>query len=181
MKKWILLFSMFCLISSCKILEEKKAVEKTKKEFYEHTVINNRLVSDSIDLCSEKFKIKIELIIAVSYYESKFDIKAINLKNPNGSKDIGVMQLSEKYFPHLSIEELYDVEVNIFNGCRLLYELLLYFDQNEIKAIAAYNCGKWTVENSKIPQKTLDYVNNVLKMSYELQMKYENYKNENNL
>ena len=150
----------------------------TKLQFYEEETVKNNLIINSVDLCCKKFNLKPELIVSIIFHESKFDVEATNTSNDNGTVDHGLMQLNSGTFPYLTIDQLYDIETNIFNGSKLLSELLNYYKGNELKAVSAYNCGKWRVNNEQILNKTLEYTNKVLKYSYKLELAYEKYLNK---
>lgn len=151
-------------------------IQKQKKEFY-YKIVKNNLIVDSIFLCAERFQIEPELIIALAYYESKFDAKAIHV-NTNGTYDCSVMQLNSNTFRDLSIDAMFDIECNIFNGSKHLKDLLDIFDNNELLALAAYNAGENRVQIEKIPTKTLEYVFRILKYKENLKMDYINFQNK---
>jgi soluble lytic murein transglycosylase-like protein len=169
------LIMLLCiLLISCDMLTvlftEEKPV-KTKNEYY-NTKINNQLIVESVFLCSRQFNISPDLIMGIIRRESNFDENAINTSNQDGSKDQGIMQLNSNTFRDLTDQELYDIECNIFNGSRLLAELLEEFDGKELLAVSAYNAGSWAVKNNCLKLKTLKYTNDVLQYKAEYEKEY---------
>jgi soluble lytic murein transglycosylase-like protein len=167
----ILLFiSFLTIINSCFTTKGDKK-ELSKIEFY-YITINNKMVVDTVFLCSRVFSLSPDLIFAIAKTESRFNPKAINY-NENGSIDKGVMQLNSYSFPHLSDKELYDIEYNIIIGSKHFAELMKEFDGNQLLSICAYNCGSWTVKNNKVPTKTLVYANKVMNNKMKFEFQYE--------
>ena len=86
-----------------------------------------------------------------------------NAVSPKGA--IGVMQLMPATAKALSADP-HDTEQNIDAGTRLLRDLLIKYDGDVVKALAAYNAGPGAVAkyNGLPPyRETQDYVNKVIK------------------
>jgi soluble lytic murein transglycosylase-like protein len=86
-----------------------------------------------------------------------------NAVSPKGA--IGVMQLMPATAKALSADP-HDTEQNIDAGTRLLRDLLVKYDGDVVKALAAYNAGPGAVAryNGLPPyRETQDYVNKVIK------------------
>jgi soluble lytic murein transglycosylase-like protein len=99
------------------------------------------------------------LVESVAKVESAFQQSAIS---PKGA--IGVMQLMPETAKNLGADP-HDVEQNIDAGTRLLRELLLKYNGDVVKALAAYNAGSNAVEKfGGLPpyQETREYVNKVI-------------------
>lgn len=47
-------------------------------------------------MCDEN-EISYELVLAVMYLESRFDVEAVNYANSNGTRDYGLMQINSRY------------------------------------------------------------------------------------
>ena len=96
---------------------------------------------------------------SVARVESALRPDAISVKGA-----IGVMQLMPKTARDLGADP-HNVEQNIDAGARLLRELLLKYDGDVVKALAAYNAGPQAVERyGGLPpyQETREYVNRVI-------------------
>jgi soluble lytic murein transglycosylase-like protein len=99
-------------------------------------------------------------VASVAKAESAMKQNAIS---PKGA--IGVMQLMPATAKALSADP-HDTEQNIDAGTRLLRELLVKYDGDVVKALAAYNAGPGAVAryNGLPPyRETQDYVNKVIK------------------
>jgi soluble lytic murein transglycosylase-like protein len=101
-----------------------------------------------------------KFVQSVAKAESGFDPKAVS---PKGA--IGVMQLMPDTARALGADPN-DPEQNIDAGTRLLRELLLKYDGDVAKALAAYNAGEGAVDRYQgIPpySETQHYVNKVVR------------------
>lgn len=85
-----------------------------------------------------------------------------NVVSPKGA--IGVMQLMPDTAKSLGADP-HDLEQNIDAGTRLLRELLVKYDGDVVKALAAYNAGEGAVDRYRgLPpyNETRQYVNKVI-------------------
>jgi soluble lytic murein transglycosylase-like protein len=157
-------------IISAPVFNNEKQEYHFNKHLYYYMVIQDKLIVDNVMINARVRNIPESLIFAIIRRESLFDPTAINRKNDNGTIDYSVMQLNSQTFAHLSERELMNVSCNIYNGCQHLEHLHKVYEGNLVKIIMAYNCGAWTVDKGKIPQRTLDYLNDVLKykMFYDI-------------
>lgn len=126
--------------------------------FYTHVTGDEyiaRIIVDNAD----KNNIPLSLAFALAWEESHYQQKAVN-KNAS-SIDRGLYQLNNKAFPKLTEEEFFNPETNARYGlAHLCYCLDL--SGNEVTALAMYNAGTTKVRNDKTPQKTLNYVSDIL-------------------
>lgn len=100
-----------------------------------------------------------EFVASVARVESGFQVKAVS---PKGA--IGVMQLMPATAKAMGADP-HDVGQNIDAGARLLRELLLKYDGDVVKALAAYNAGTGAVARYQgLPpfDETRRYVNKVI-------------------
>jgi soluble lytic murein transglycosylase-like protein len=99
-------------------------------------------------------------VASVAKAESAMKQSAVS---PKGA--IGVMQLMPATAKALDADP-HDTEQNIDAGTRLLRELLIKYDGDVVKALAAYNAGPGAVDkyNGLPPyRETQDYVNKVIR------------------
>jgi hypothetical protein len=99
-------------------------------------------------------------VASVARAESAMNQRALS---PKGA--IGVMQLMPATAKALDADP-HDTEQNIDAGTRLLKELLIKYDGDVVKALAAYNAGPGAVAkyNGLPPyRETQDYVNKVIR------------------
>jgi soluble lytic murein transglycosylase-like protein len=99
-------------------------------------------------------------VASVARAESAMKQSAVS---PKGA--IGVMQLMPATAKSLDADP-HDTEQNIDAGTRLLRELLVKYDGDVVKALAAYNAGPGAVDkyNGLPPyRETQDYVNKVIR------------------
>lgn len=99
-------------------------------------------------------------VASVAKAESAMNQRAVS---PKGA--IGVMQLMPGTAKALDADP-HDTEQNIDAGTRLLRELLIKYDGDVVKALAAYNAGPGAVAkyNGLPPyRETQDYVNKVIR------------------
>jgi soluble lytic murein transglycosylase-like protein len=76
--------------------------------------------------------------------------------NPNGSRDLGVMQLNDAWFTG----EWWDPETNIRAGCELIKELMSKPSMNYWLVCIAYNCGYGRLLE-RPPDVSIEYANRV--------------------
>lgn len=108
-----------------------------------------------------------EFVHSVARAESAYQPNAISNKGA-----IGVMQLMPGTAAALEADP-HDPEQNIEAGARYLRELLLRYDGDSVKALAAYNAGPGAVDRYNGPppyRETITYVDRVLR-NYSKQLK----------
>jgi len=100
-----------------------------------------------------------EFVHSVAKVESGFEPRAVS---PRGA--VGVMQLMPETARSLGADPT-DPEQNIDAGTRLLRELLLKYNGDVVRALAAYNAGPGAVDKYQgLPpfDETRQYVNKVI-------------------
>jgi soluble lytic murein transglycosylase-like protein len=97
----------------------------------------HKLVSDA----STRHSIDPDLIASVIHAESNFNP---NARSPKGAQ--GLMQLMPGTASRLGVSDAFQPGENIDAGTRYLRQLLLRYDDDMVKALAAYNAGPERVE-----------------------------------
>jgi soluble lytic murein transglycosylase-like protein len=148
------------------IQRERESFEKVLEEV--SSVKNTTNIPALVEKASLKYGIPKEILMAIISVESGFNPRAYN-KNKDGTEDRGLMQVN--YQHNLSLmkeygitdpEQLYDPELNIEIGARILYENYKRFG-NWVMAIKAYNGLK---------ADNWDYVRKVLSKVSEFRRSY---------
>jgi soluble lytic murein transglycosylase-like protein len=121
-----------------------------------------------VEKASLKYGIPKEILMAIISVESGFNPRAYN-KNKDGTEDRGLMQVNYQHnlglmkeYGITDPEQLYNPELNIEVGARILYENYKRFG-NWVMAIKAYNGLK---------ADNWDYVRRVLNKASELRYSY---------
>jgi soluble lytic murein transglycosylase-like protein len=94
-----------------------------------------------IDAVSEHYKMDTHLIRAIVHTESSFKHRAVS---PKGA--IGMMQLMPGTAKRFKVADPHDPIYNVIGGVQYMKWLLLHFNGDHVKAIAAYNAGEGAVE-----------------------------------
>lgn len=119
-----------------------------------------------IQMCKE-LEVDADLAIAILMQENpKIDLDATN-RNKNGTMDLGLWQLNDKYL-YTTFSELFwqfeDVELNAFDWKHNTFIALhqIQWLQSRLKVfddiVMAYNCGIGAVMNRTIPESTKVYL-----------------------
>jgi soluble lytic murein transglycosylase-like protein len=119
---------------------------------------------------ASSLEIPLALIYSLIQKESNWNPRAVSPKNPNGSRDYGLMQLSSSNFDRFEIKykprqsytsrNIYD---NVEAGASYLKEMYDTFGSWNA-AVAAYNCGPNRYKTGKIPESTKRYVDDIFSM-----------------
>lgn len=96
---------------------------------------------DVVGSASHRYHLDPDLVNSVIRAESGFNPKAVSRK---GAK--GLMQLEPQTAAHLGVTDPFDPGANVDGGTRYLRELLVRYNFDLIKALAAYNAGPGRVE-----------------------------------
>ena len=94
-----------------------------------------------VSAASDKHQIDPDLITSVIHAESGFNSRAVS---PRGAQ--GLMQLMPETAARLGVSNAFDPSANVDAGTKYLRELLLHYNGNVVKALAAYNAGPQRVQ-----------------------------------
>ena len=118
-------------------------------------------LNEVVAAASDKHQIDPDLITSVIHAESSFNPKA---RSPKGAQ--GLMQLMPGTASKLGVTDAYDPSANVDAGTRYLRELLLQYNGDMVKALAAYNAGPLRVQQyNGVPpyRETRAYVAKIVK------------------
>jgi hypothetical protein len=121
----------------------------------------SRQVAAAILDNAEAFKVSPGLAFALCWEESRYNPRAINRKNRDGSVDRGLFQLNNRSFPNVEEHDFFDPQINAWYGMGHL-RLCLDTGETEIAALAMYNAGAGRVRTQGTPKITLDYIHRIL-------------------
>lgn len=96
---------------------------------------------DVVGSASHRYHLDPDLVNSVIRAESGFNPKAVSRKGA-----AGLMQLEPETAAQLGVADPFDPSANVDGGTRYLRELLVRYNFDLIKALAAYNAGPQRVE-----------------------------------
>ena len=105
------------------------------------TPIQGDSLGDIVAAASARYGVDADLIFSLIHAESSADPHAVSRKGA-----VGLMQLMPHTAVSLGVENPIDAAANVDGGTRYLRELLLRYNQNIAKALAAYNAGPSRIE-----------------------------------
>lgn len=117
-------------------------------------------LEEIVNSVSASHRIDPDLIRSMIRVESGFDTNAIS---PKGAR--GLMQLMPRTAKSLGVGDAFDAKANIEGGTQYIDDLLSMFDDDVVKALAAYNAGPERVNRYHgVPpfQETQRYVARIL-------------------
>ena len=117
-------------------------------------------IQDFVYAASQKHQVDADLIQSVIRAESGFNPKAVSRKGARG-----LMQLMPATASKLGVTDSMDPAANVEGGTQYLHELLQRYNNDLIKALAAYNAGPERVEKYKgVPpyRETYAYVSRII-------------------
>ncbi len=118
-------------------------------------------LNEVVSAASDKHQIDADLITSVIHAESSFNPK---VRSPKGAQ--GLMQLMPDTASKLGVTDAYDPSANVDAGTKYLRELLLQYNGDMVKALAAYNAGPLRVQQyNGVPpyRETRAYVARIVK------------------
>jgi hypothetical protein len=117
---------------------------------------------------SGRFAIPPSLAFALCWVESRYNSRALNRRNQDGSIDRGLFQLNSNSFPKLSEADYYNPRINVYYGMAHL-RFCLDMGKSEIVALAMYNAGSVRVHSGGTPRQTLEYAAQVLSVRRKIE------------
>ena len=155
------------------LLTGKNKAKDVILEYYRNPEYREWVVSFFTGICSNKeiaqavldgadeFDVSPALAFALSWEESRFNPRAVNLHNYDGSIDRGLFQLNNRSFPNLELIQFFNAGTNARYGVSHLRHCL-NTGGSEVSALAMYNAGAGRVSNTGTPKVTLDYISRIL-------------------
>ncbi len=116
----------------------------TSAEEHAGSALTKTDIASIVNEASNNHGIDADLIRSVIQAESRFRTDAVSKKGARG-----LMQLMPATARNLGVTNSFDARQNVMGGTRYLRELLVKFDYDLIKALAAYNAGPNRVEQYK--------------------------------
>lgn len=117
-------------------------------------------IEDHIASASKTSGVDGDFVRSVIQHESNFNPRAVS---PKGAQ--GLMQLMPGTAKKLGVSDSFDPGANVHGGSQYLRELLLRYDGDAVKALAAYNAGPFAVDRYRgVPpySETRHYVARVI-------------------
>jgi len=134
-------------------------------------LIGLRQIAEVILLYSSEFDVSPALAFALSWEESRYNIRAIN-RNKNDTVDRGLFQLNNASFPQLPVDDFYDPAISARYGISHL-RWCLDATSSEVAALAMYNAGMSRISSSGAPKHTLNYISRILKRERSIETLFE--------
>jgi len=138
-------------------------------------------ISDYICLLGEQLEIDTDLAVSILLKENPQLITEAMHKNTNGTIDVGLWQLNDKYLWSKFVPKYWQLEsefdpfnwkMNTFIALHLISDLTKSLKVNN-DIIMAYNCGTTAVMTGNIPPSTISYLASV-NINYKMLKKGEN-------
>jgi hypothetical protein len=134
-------------------------------------ICSSREIAQAILAYSDEYHVPTALSFALSWEESKFNPRAVNRYNRDGSVDRGLFQLNNRSFPDLDLSSFFDIAVNARYGISHLRHCL-DFGGTEISALAMYNAGAGRVNTTGAPKVTLNYISRILENRVKIEGRF---------
>jgi len=134
-------------------------------------ICSSREIAQAILANADRYDVPPALAFALCWEESRFNPRAINRGNRDGSVDRGLFQLNNRSFPNLEIPAFYDIEQNARNGISYLRQCI-DSGGSIVSALAMYNAGAGRVRSTGAPHVTLNYVNRILDNRVKIESRF---------
>ena len=162
----LLVGSYFLGTKHCK----KVAVDFTCNDNFDNTETKYKFLSSDVSdyICdlSSQLELDPDLVVAILMVENPEFNKDVAHKNENGTIDVGLFQLNDKYLWSTFKRNYWfsNIELDPFNWKHNTYIAIhhIKFLQTKMKitddVIMAYNCGEGAVMNGTVPDSTYVYL-----------------------
>ncbi|MBR6198672.1 MAG: lytic transglycosylase domain-containing protein [Spirochaetales bacterium] len=147
--------------------------EKLKLKYYAKYTHNDEIAKLIYREVHEQ-GVDIYAMLALIKAESDFNPKAVNY-NKNGSIDRGLCQLNSFVFSDIKIKDFFDPAINIHYGTSHFKWCLDQADNNLVKALALYNAGYGSVTKTKVGERTLNYIQDILNTMQEIKVEEQKF------
>lgn len=134
-------------------------------------VCSSREIAQVILQNADEFEVPAALAFALSWEESRFNPRAVNRQNRDGSIDRGLFQLNNRSFPDLDTLAFFNVQYNARYGISHL-RYCLDFGGSEVSALAMYNAGAGRVTSTGAPSVTLNYISRILENRSKIESRF---------
>ena len=135
------------------------------------SLCSSREIAQAILDNTDEFDVPPALAFALSWEESRFNPRAINRQNRNGSVDRGLFQLNNRSFPDLETAAFFDIKSNARYGVGHLRYCINSSD-SEISALVMYNAGTGRVRSTGAPEVTLNYISRILENRRRIESRF---------
>jgi hypothetical protein len=122
-------------------------------------------MDEIITSASNRYGLDRDLVLSLIHAESAFNPNAVS---PKGA--LGLMQLMPQTATRMGVQNPMDAADNVEGGTRYLRDLLVLYNQNLTKALAAYNAGPGRIQQYQgVPPypETIAYINRVIRELYQ--------------
>jgi hypothetical protein len=134
-------------------------------------ICSSREIAQVILQNADEFEVPAALAFALSWEESRFNPRAVNRHNRDGSIDRGLFQLNSRSFPDLDALAFFNVQYNARYGIGHL-RYCLDFGGSEVSALAMYNAGAGRVTSTGAPSVTLNYISRILDNKSKIESRF---------
>ena len=134
-------------------------------------ICSNREIAQAILHNADEFNVPVALAFSLSWEESRFNPRAVNRYNRDGSIDRGLFQLNNRSFPNLDINAFFNIQTNARYGISHLKHCL-NTGSTEVSALAMYNAGTGRVTTTGAPKVTLNYISRILENRSRIESRF---------
>jgi len=133
-------------------------------------VVNYDYIIQKIKYYAEMAQIDPYLLQAIIKNESNYDRFAQSKNISCKGRSLGLCQLNEIYYPSWKESDFFDIDKNLYAGCKVIKECLKLSYGNIRLALIYYNFGYGNVNYKKlpIPESTKKYCNKIIIMVKQL-------------